>query len=134
MERLTKVITCPDGTKIYDISNKLCGLDASRAKKTRMILEKLACYEDAEEQGLLMRLPCKVGDAVYRINTGAKEPVITMHVFQLHINHQQKGRTVIKIDVISDDDIGENSYFLKDIGEKIFLTKEEAEAKLKEMI
>ena len=29
--------------------------------------EKLAAYEDAEEQGLLLRLPCKVGDTVYHI-------------------------------------------------------------------
>lgn len=26
---------------------------------------KLADYEDLEEQGLLLRLPCKVGDTVY---------------------------------------------------------------------
>ena len=30
-------------------------------------LEKLAAYEDAEEQGLLVRLPCKVGDTFYYI-------------------------------------------------------------------
>ena len=28
-------------------------------------MEKLASYEDAEDQGLLLRLPCKVGDTVY---------------------------------------------------------------------
>ena len=28
-------------------------------------ITKLATYEDAEEQGLLIRLPCKVGDTVY---------------------------------------------------------------------
>ena len=28
-------------------------------------IQKLAEYEDAEEQGLLVRLPCKVGDRVY---------------------------------------------------------------------
>ena len=27
--------------------------------------DKLAEYEDAEEQGLLLRLPCKIGDTVY---------------------------------------------------------------------
>lgn len=27
--------------------------------------DKLADYEEAEEQGLLLRLPCKVGDRVY---------------------------------------------------------------------
>lgn len=30
--------------------------------------EHLKSYEDAEEQGLLLRLPCKVGDTVYWIN------------------------------------------------------------------
>lgn len=62
MERLTEVMTCPDGTKLYDISNKLAGLNVNRAVKTRMILEKLATYEDAEEQGLLIRLPCKADE------------------------------------------------------------------------
>lgn len=32
------------------------------------ILGKLAEYEDLEEQGLLLRLPCKVGTKVYAIN------------------------------------------------------------------
>ena len=71
MERLTKVMICPDKTKIYDISNKLCGLDTSRAAKTRMILEKLAAYEDAEEQGLLLRLPCGVGTTIYKVENNA---------------------------------------------------------------
>lgn len=49
MERLTKVMSSPDGTKIYDISNELFGLNTSRADKTRMILEKLSVYEDLEK-------------------------------------------------------------------------------------
>ena len=35
---------------------------------TRRIIERLAEYEDLEEQGLLLRLPCKVGTKVYTIN------------------------------------------------------------------
>ena len=31
---------------------------------------KLAEYEDAEEQGLLLRLPCKVGDKAYYLHRG----------------------------------------------------------------
>ena len=31
------------------------------------IILKLAEYEDLEEQGLLIKLPCKVGDKVYTI-------------------------------------------------------------------
>ena len=30
--------------------------------------EKLAMYEDLEEQGLLLRLPCKVGDTAYYLH------------------------------------------------------------------
>ena len=31
-------------------------------------INKLADYENAEEQGLLLKLPCKVGDYVYQID------------------------------------------------------------------
>lgn len=69
MERLTKVMGCWDKSKIYDISNELFGLNISRADKTRMILQKLADYEGLEEQGRLIKLPCKMGDTVYAICT-----------------------------------------------------------------
>ena len=32
------------------------------------VYRKLKDYEDAKEQGLLLRLPCKVGDIVYKVN------------------------------------------------------------------
>lgn len=44
------------------------------------MVKKLADYENLEEQGRLIKLPCKVGDTLYRINKGAKEPVIMMRV------------------------------------------------------
>lgn len=94
-------------------------------------MEKLATYEDAEEQGLLLRLPCKVGDTLYRVNKGAKEPVIMMRVIQLYIKQIHKDRTVMRIDAINDADMGESCYLPRDIGERIFLTRAEAEAKLK---
>lgn len=95
--------------------------------------EKLKRYEDAEEQGLLLRLPCKVGDTLYRVNKGAKEPVIMMRVIQLYIKQIHKDRTVMRIDAINDSDMGESCYLPCDISERIFLTREEAEAKLAEM-
>lgn len=97
------------------------------------VYRKLKDYEDAEEQGLLLRLPCKVGDTLYRVNKGAKEPVIMMRVIQLYIKQIHKDRTVMRIDVINDTDMGESCYLPCDIGERIFLTREEAEAKLAEM-
>ena len=95
------------------------------------VYRKLNEYEDAEEQGLLLRLPCKVGDTLYRVNKGAKEPVIMMRVIQLYIKQIHKDRTVMRIDAINDADMGESCYLPCDIGERIFLTREQAEAKLK---
>lgn len=38
-----------------------------RCDKEIEMYDKLADYEDAEEQGLIVRLPCKVGDTFYYI-------------------------------------------------------------------
>ena len=67
------------------------------------------------------------------VNKGAKEPVIMMRVIQLYIKQIHKERTVMRIDAINDADMGESCYLQCDIGERIFLTREEAEAKLAEM-
>ena len=96
-------------------------------------MEKLADYEDAEEQGRLIKLPCKIGDIIYRVNAGAKEPVIKMRVLQVHYKQLHKDRIIIRIDAINDNDMGENCYLLEDFGKTVFLTQSEAEQKLKEM-
>lgn len=96
-------------------------------------LEQLKSYKDAKEQGLLLRLPCKVGDTIYRINIGAKEPIIKMRVLQVQWKQLHKDRVIIRIDAINDDDMGESCYLLEDIGKTVFLTKEEAEQALAEM-
>lgn len=61
MERLTERKRNVDGTGIAkeEITDGLLKPFADK------ILTKLADYEDLEEQGLLLRLPCKVGDIVY---------------------------------------------------------------------
>lgn len=94
-------------------------------------MEKLAAYEDAEEQGLLLRLPCKVGDKLYRITPYAKEPIITTHVLQINIKQFFNEKIIVRIDVM--DKMGESCYFLDDIGKKVFLSRAEAKAKLAEM-
>lgn len=72
-------------------------------------LEELKSYKDAEEQGFLVRLPCKVGTEVYYIlGIPNKMPcTIDKCVFELSDVHK--------------------------IGESLFLTREEAEKKLEEM-
>lgn len=126
MERLTKWID--DGEKRQAIPDQ-----EMRSNGHNKCCNKLAEYEDLEEQGRLLRLPCKVGDTLYRVNKGAKEPVIMMRIIQLYIKQIHKDRTVMRIDAINDTDMGESCYLPCDIGERIFLTREEAETKLKEM-
>lgn len=82
--------------------------------------EKLAAYEDAEEQGLLLRLPCKVGDNIY----------IVFH------NHTIGKSTVVSFKMIAKGwavKTNDWSYLFTDFGKTVFLTKSEAEAKLAEM-
>lgn len=136
MERLTK--KNDSGGHYYPKCFEKCnGLGASSkcddCEIMTSVCEKLGDYEDLEEQGRLVKLPCKVGDTLYRVNKGAKEPVIMMRVLQLYIKQLHKDRTVIRIDAINDDDMGESCYFLENIGKTVFLTKSEAEAKLKEL-
>lgn len=93
---------------------------------------KLCDYEDLEEQGLLMKLPCKVGDTVYRVNAGAKQPIIPMTVSEIHFLCYKNERAV-RFDAIGKEDMGESCYRLEDIGRIVFLTHEEAEKKLEDI-
>ena len=126
MERLTR--RSANGTGIYATPS---GEPVKWENNRHNVLQKLADYENAEEQGLLLRLPCKFGDKLYRITPYAKEPIITTHVLQINIKQFFNGKIIVRIDVM--DKIGESCYFLDDIGKKIFLSREEAEAKLAEM-
>lgn len=123
MERLTeRYDITPDGESDAWVKNH----DYIKAS------EKLAEYEDLEEQSLLVRLPCKVGDTVYRVNAGAKQPIIPMTVSEIHFLCYKNERAV-RFDAIGKEDMGESCYRLEDIGRIVFLTREEAEKKLEEM-
>lgn len=128
MERLTERERNVDGTGVAkeEITDGLLKPFADK------ILTKLAVYEDLEEQGLLVRLPCKIGDTVYRVNVGAKQPIIPMTVSEIHFLCYKNERTV-RFDAIGKEDMGESCYRLEDIGRIVFLTHEEAEKKLEEM-
>lgn len=123
MERLTeRMENAPDGESNVWVKNH----DYIKAS------EKLAEYEDLEEQGLLVRLPCKIGDTVYRVNAGAKQPIIPMTVSEIHFLCYKNERAV-RFDAIGKEDMGESCYRLEDIGRIVFLTREEAEKKLEEL-
>ena len=128
MERLTERERNVDGTGVAkeEITDGLLKPFADK------ILTKLAVYEDLEEQGLLVRLPCNVGDTVYRVNAGAKQPIIPMTVSEIHFLCYKNERAV-RFDAIGKEDMGESCYRLEDIGRIVFLTREEAKKKLEEM-
>ena len=77
--------------------------------ETRDIINKLAEYEDLEEQGLLLRLPCKVGDSIYSVI--------------------EDGLTIVELKFSLDFYARRKN----DFGKTVFLTEAEAEQKLKEM-
>lgn len=58
MNRLTNV---GKNGEIYITDND----ETRRVGRKEAAYAKLKWYEDAEEQGLLLRLPCNVGDTVY---------------------------------------------------------------------
>lgn len=129
MERLTQKSDKMIWLKDQGLKIEPCEMNAHHC---RMILEKLVDYEDLEEQGLIVRFPCKIGDTVYRVNAGAKQPIIPMTVSEIHFLCYKNERAV-RFDAIGKEDMGESCYRLEDIGRIVFLTHEEAEKKLEEL-
>lgn len=92
-------------------------------------MEKLADYEDAEEQGRYVKLPCKVGDVVYvKMASYCKTHYVEAEVRDF-VHFISCGFCVVVTSKYFDK---ENIPF-SEFGKTIFLTKEKAEAKLKEL-
>ena len=104
-----------------------CSQGTGDCKHLKAMIEKLAAYEDAEEQGLLLKLPCKIGDTVYAIGCNNNKPIIYESVV-LRILITEK-EIVFNVKV---DDFEINSQLKQSMfGKTVFLTKSEAEQKLK---
>lgn len=103
-------------------------LDSSKLPSYESIYEKLRKYEDVEEQGLLLKLPCKVGDTVYAIGFNNKPVVYESVVLSILITEKEIVFNV-KVDEFEINSQLKQSMF----GKTVFLTKEEAEEKLKGM-
>lgn len=158
MERLTEYM---GNGEDYESINPIDTPYECGKANLQALINKLADYEDAEEQGLLLRLLCKVGDTVYVDSTIL--PIEDMECYEdidNKIPSYFPGRVVsfrfakrnwMKIAVKAkwlhewiDDETGPESDYidsekkftisLSGIGKTVFLTQEEAEAKLKEML
>ena len=111
MDRLTKEAN--NGMLAWYVKNK-SGLPEYVAKTNpyREICEKLKSYEDAEEQGLLLRLPCKCGDEFWEIDQTWLNPFI----------YPRKAHSLSHV-----------VYCMERLGKTTFLTKEEAESALEKL-
>lgn len=130
MERLTK--TYSDGT--HGAAHNLpCGENSYQYKS--LLLEKLGKYEDLEEQGLILQLPCKVGDKVYQISENFIEPCTVESIFLG--NYRDRNGNWCNMAEIHynryDCPYTSDEIYFTDIGKTVFLTQEEAKAKLAEM-
>lgn len=121
MERLTeRMENAPDGESNVWVKNH----DYIKAS------EKLAEYEDLEEQGLLVRLPCNVGDTVY-VPTRNFISELRITLVSINTNDMAMYFSWLLNSGIYPNLDGFSGY---ELGKTVFLTREEAEKKLEEMI
>ena len=88
----------------------------------RDILNKLAEYEDLYEQGKMLKLPCAVGDTVYRIVPKNYRKIAELKIREFVVCENGLCFRTDKTDF---------NYSCDEFGEYIFLTREEAEQSLK---
>lgn len=119
MERLT--IKFPNGYlfKLPPVNDKKAG-----EEYISKLSDKLGAYEDAEEQDLLLKLPCKVGNELFlsdypTIHCRLKEYKFIGNEVAIVIDCWEWQRTCTRM--------------LSDFGKTVFLTKEEAEKALEQM-
>lgn len=99
-------------------------------------LRKLKDYEDLEEQGRLVKLPCRVGDNLYCMDSYLYA-VIPVRLDEVILQFVGINNYVYQYNCYSFDACGdvyqEYEFDDNDFGKTVFLTKNEAEAKLKEL-
>ena len=127
MERLTErykdsianiVLIRECGDKLCEDICKDIECDCSKCELEKA-LEKLATYEDLEEQGLLVRLPCPIGTTVWDIcGMDIRENVLS------GIECGKDGKQFLWAN---------HDEWLGELNDLVFLTHEEAEKKLEEM-
>lgn len=132
----------------YDFEHAMCDIEDSRENQVKYqekgeqckqlvdFLAELKKYKQLEEQGRLIKLPCKIGDAVWDIDYG-RPCAYTITAFSFgeceeYICEPVTTKEAIFYYANSSGSIT-GSFAESEIGETVFLTKSEAEAKLKEL-
>ena len=89
------------------------------------IANRLAEYEDMEEQGLLVRLPCKIGATVYRFQRYFNDATLKSEIkIKPCVVESVSTKCIITTDHMV--------MLFSNFGKTVFLTREEAEKALKD--
>lgn len=98
-------------------------------------LEELKSYKDLEEQGLLVRLSCKVGDTVWDNDSGYPKSyeikAFSYGYCDSYVEPDIEDQIIFYYENYSGSITG--SFPMSEIGKTVFLTSEEAEKKLEEI-
>lgn len=129
------------GIKVFESENKIPLVKVLSGEYLYPAIEKLATYEDLEEQGLLVRLPVKIGDDIYKIPSKANHDLNVLNGYKANnrVYHQKVYSIVFSqrgwFVQCDKDSIHAPNIICLDVeyGKTWFLTYEAAEKKLEEM-
>ena len=125
----------PDLKQYYDN----CLECAEQHEQFAKWLEELKSYKDLEEQGLLVKLPCKVGDMVWDNDFGYPESYEIKAFSYGYCDSYVEPGIGIEDEIIFYYENYTHSisitgaFPMSEIGKTVFLTREEAEKKLEEI-
>lgn len=132
MERLTDY-SDDECTYIIGVGNKTCAefcknaVDGCKNCYIQQVFKKLATYEDLEEHGLLVRLPCKVGDTVY---VPTRNFISELRIIMISVDMHG---TYFGWRLNSGIYPNLGGFSGSKLGKTVFFTREEAEKKLEEL-
>ena len=124
-----------------EVYKNTCIQYANQEEQYAKWLEELKTYKEAEEQGLLVRLPVKIGDDIYKIPSKVNYDLNVLNGYNANnrVYHQKVYSIVFSqrgwLVQCDKDSIYAPNVICIDVeyGKTWFTTREEAEKKLKEM-
>ena len=144
MERLTgKYKGCDCLVKQDDgsVTERFCSLVCNEFQENcpfKKLADKLARYEDLEELGKLVELPCKVGDTVYQLminmdKSDIKTKKIFYDIYEATVTKYIQDSFYLMFCTKTNVGNYQNELTINAFGETVFLTKEEAEQKVSQL-
>lgn len=130
MSRLVEKVELPVYREFYIANSEYASME--NLQYVQEALKKLYEYEQAEEDGLLIRLPCKIGESIFTIIQG--------EIFELELKDFRRNPyckdgkdSAVDLYCVNVNDNSDHRYIYIYNSSEIYHTQEQAEQKLKEM-